>query len=493
MEATVTSPGAIWTVVLAQLVAVSLLARLASSTALAKLRDGRDGPQRAQIAHHRNMAMLRCCVLAMFAVDLIVTGWCELIGRFESIRWIPGLSELLILSPFVVGMVLVMLATYPIDRAIRHWVSEAWTMQTGTDPPAWGLWGYLNFNVRHQLLAAFVPMSIILVAYDVTQDYESAITRMIPIPWSSDMVLGVSAAAVFVLAPWLLKRIWTTEPLPQGTLRCALEGTCRRIGLRCRNILIWRSGGMFVNAAVMGLFARVRYVMLSDGLLESMSDKQVEAVFGHEAGHVRHKHIQFFLLFALASMLIASGAMELVYRSSMTPEGVERLSPALIQAMGLGLIVLIWAVGFGFVSRRFERQADLFGAQCVTPARSDDCHLPCSVHRDAEGDAGAVAGGERLCATGARTFVTALDRVAALNGIPLEEPSWRHSSIASRMEHLSALSADPKRVARFERQVRRMKGVLLTVCVVGVSLSAYYVWPWFAAAWTRGAMSTLSR
>jgi len=57
----------------------------------------------------------------------------------------------------------------------------------------------------------------------------------------------------------------------------------------------------------MGLFAPLRYVMLSDGLLESMEDEKIEAVFGHEVGHVKLRHMEFFLVFAIASMFAVGG------------------------------------------------------------------------------------------------------------------------------------------------------------------------------------------
>ena len=81
------------------------------------------------------------------------------------------------------------------------------------------------------------------------------------------------------------------------------------------DLLVWRSDGMMINAAVMGLLAPVRYVLLSDGLLATMNVSQIEAVFGHEAGHVRHRHIQHFLLFALAGWFLVVGLMELLVRT----------------------------------------------------------------------------------------------------------------------------------------------------------------------------------
>jgi STE24 endopeptidase len=127
-------------------------------------------------------------------------------------------------------------------------------------------------------------------------------------------------------------------------------------------------------------------------------------------------------------------------------------------------------IGFGWLSRRFERQADLFGARCVMPEASG-CHVPCSVHLEGHST---NTGSERVCATAAALFASALDRVACVSGIPHEERSWRHSSVGSRIRFLHSLAGDPARAIRFERIVRRAKAVLLAAAVVGAAGSLYY-------------------
>jgi STE24 endopeptidase len=225
-----------------------------------------------------------------------------------------------------------------------------------------------------------------------------------------------------------------------------------------------------VNAAVMGLFAPVRYVLLSDALLATMDEEQIEAVFGHEAGHVRHRHIEHFLVFAYVGWLLVAGVMELLARLAADPNHMLSLSTAAIQVIGVLATVLFWGIGFGWLSRRFERQADAFGALCVTPDESG-CRLPCSVHSQGRAP---VKNDARVCATGAQIFGSALDRVAVLTGIPHEERSWRHSSIGSRIRFLASLAGDPARAVGFQRGIRRVKTAMLALAIVGSMFSAYY-------------------
>jgi hypothetical protein len=72
--------------------------------------------------------------------------------------------------------------------------------------------------------------------------------------------------------------------------------------------------------------------------------------------------------------------------------------------------------------------------------------------------------------------VDALQKVAVLNGIPLAERSWRHSSIAARMRFLTALGGDPMMARRFARCVRGIKLALLLLAAGGLLLAALYLW-----------------
>jgi STE24 endopeptidase len=116
----------------------------------------------------------------------------------------------------------------------------------------------------------------------------------------------------------------------------------------------------------------------------------------------------------------------------------------------------IFAV-FGFLSRRCERQADIFGCRAVSCGRPD-----CAGHE--EGVCLQPAG-RGLCPTGILTFIAALEKVAFLNGISRDRPgwlqSWQHSTIACRVEFLQRMLADPALEPRFQRTVSLVKWIVL--------------------------------
>ncbi len=471
-------PDALWTlvIVLIQPPLIGLGAVLAARRAERLLETRTDSPQVAHNAHHRATLCLRAAVIGGFAVSVFFTRWPEWLdtGGFSPALKIFG--DLAVLSPFFVGILTLWIVAYPVERRLRAMsvggvepVSNR--LRPGSTVAAdWRFWSYLDFQVRHHVLIVAVPMTLILFAANMTRGYEARLQAWLGSIWAPDVSLGVAALVVFIASPVMLRRIWRTRSLEAGPVRERLEAVGRRVGLRFREILVWDSDGMMINAAMMGLFPPVRYVLLSDALLERLSVRQIEGVFGHEAGHVRHHHIQHFLVFAFVGWLLLVGIMELLAQLFSGPASDDVGATMAVQGIGVAVTVTFWALGFGWLSRRFERQADAFGASCVAPD-SAGCRLPCSVHT---GDQSVGPAGGGVCATGASIFASALERVAVLNGIPQEERSWRHSSIGSRIRFLTSLAGDPARAARFERVIRRVKTGMVTAALLGSAATVIY-------------------
>ena len=458
--------------VLAQPLLFGILGTLAARRTQHLLALHPDAPHLAQLFYHRSTLWLRTGLLAGFACAVLLTAWPDLFDFSRIHPTLQIIGDLIVLTPFVGGLIATWVAVYPLESRLRSLPSIS--MHAGEpaddDQQAWSLRTFLDFNLRHHFLVVAAPMTLILFAANVLRGYESSLREWSGWELTPDCMLGAVALGVFTVAPAMLIRIWRTTPLEAGPVRDRLENVCHRIRLRCRAILVWHSDGIMLNAAVMGLIPGVRYVLLSDALLATMTPRQIEAVFAHEAGHIRKHHIQSFLLFAFVGWLLVAGLMELLARSTNSTESAWTFSVGTIQGVGLVATALFWTLGFGWLSRKFERQADLYGARCVTPA-ANDCHLPCSLHPT---EHIRVSGPGRVCATGAELFASALDRVAVLNGIPHEERSWRHSSIGSRIRFLTSLAGDPRRAARFDRLLRVVRFSILGLAVAGAVATAYY-------------------
>ena len=130
--------------------------------------------------------------------------------------------------------------------------------------------------------------------------------------------------------------------------------------------------------------------------------------------------------------------------------------------LGLGYFGLV----FGMLSRRFERQADVFGCRAVSCGRVD-----CPPHPDLYSKAGVEAVDVPLCPVGIRIFANALMNVALLNGMEPAARSWRHGSINRRIAFLEGLEGKPLAERKFQAGVVRLRVALALALIVGLVLA----------------------
>jgi STE24 endopeptidase len=123
---------------------------------------------------------------------------------------------------------------------------------------------------------------------------------------------------------------------------------------------------------------------------------------------------------------------------------------------------------FGFLSRRFERQADVFGCRVVSCGRE-----ACPPHADLNAAIEVAPAPDALCPVGIQIFSNALREVANLNGLSFQAPSWRHGSIARRISFLKGLVDRPDSVRLFQTQVARLRIILALVLLAATLLAIW--------------------
>jgi Zn-dependent protease with chaperone function len=376
---------------------------------------------------------------------------------------VPG-ADLLLLAPFVVGLVLSWASFYDVDRALQE--SAPWSdVQT----PFWSRSAYVGFHLRQNLALIFAPLLLVMAQKALLWTFSEKKDNV----WLIQLAALILLPVVFVSLPWMLRILLGLRPLPPGPLRNRLLGAARRLDFRFSNILLWNTHGGVANAMVAGVLPVPRYVLLTDRLINELSPDEVEAVFGHEVGHVKHHHMLYYVGFLLISVTVVAAFCDLLITWVPGLEARLRFNEDWTKIPFIGIIGAYIFVVFGFVSRRCERQADIFGCRAVSCARPD-----CAGH--AEGVT-LLPGGRGLCATGIRTFIDALEKVARLNGMSRSKPgwlqSWQHSTIARRVEFLQGVLAEPALEGRFQRTVGRVKWALLVGLVaVLVLLGALQGW-----------------
>ena len=243
-------------------------------------------------------------------------------------------------------------------------------------------------------------------------------------------------------APPLLVHLWQCKKLPDSPLRQAIVNLCRHQRVSYREIMLWPPfEGRMATAAVVGAFPFSRYLLVTPDLLRLLNGEEVIAVMGHELGHVRYRHLLFFLLFFLTffffnylyfdlgiAWLLTSPPVNALLNSGIS--GLETFI-SLLEILPLLLLYLIFfRYIFGFFLRNFERQADL---ACLDLA-------------------------------GLGPFlVSAFEKLGFLLGQAGEKPNWHHFNIPQRSAFLKSALSNPT-IA--EKHHQRMKKSLLIYLLV---------------------------
>ncbi|BBO79695.1 hypothetical protein DSCO28_02610 [Desulfosarcina ovata subsp. sediminis] len=239
--------------------------------------------------------------------------------------------------------------------------------------------------------------------------------------------------AVAVLGPLIIQKFWRCRPLENGYYRQRIEAICQQANLKYADILYWPIfGGRMITAGVMGLVSRFRYILVTDALLRILSPEEVDAVIGHEIGHVKKRHLLFYLFFFIGYMLITYATFDLIIYLIIFSEPLYRfvfttgISRATVTT-GLSSLAIIFnfliyfRYIFGYFMRNFERQADAFVYTLFASAAP---------------------------------LITTFQKIVSVSGNSADKPNWHHFSIRQRVNFLRRCEADRTWVDRHDRKVR---------------------------------------
>lgn len=212
------------------------------------------------------------------------------------------------------------------------------------------------------------------------------------------LVLAGFLLVVHSLSPWQIQLANPTAPLPADhpVAGMALE-LCARAGVGIDQVRVMKLGETRVaNALVAGLWPKLRRIYLTDHMLDTFSVAEIRAILAHEVGHIRHRHLWWYLGFALGGVFVIPRLVDALAQFDLLGDSIWTV----LVALGL-----YWGVMFKFLSRRFERQADRFAVAAT----------------------GDVA-----------TFQSALEKLAEVNGMVKRYSKWdifqTHPPIAERVK-----------------------------------------------------------
>jgi hypothetical protein len=182
-----------------------------------------------------------------------------------------------------------------------------------------------------------------------------------------------------------------------------------------------------------------RNILVTDGLLRFLSPEEIDAVIAHEIGHVKKKHILFYLFFFAGFMLISYASFDLVIYAILYAEPVFRwigttgFNQVAVTSVFFSLVVITtflvyFRFIFGYFMRNFERQADCYVYTLFNSS------FP---------------------------LITTLKKIAVTSGQPADKPNWHHFSIAERIQYLKKCEQDQIWVKRQDKKIKKSIAVYL--------------------------------
>jgi len=380
----------------------------------------------------RQQSVLLFLFLAVWFVEIHVFRLPDLVPvRPRSLA--AAAADVLLLVPFY-GLVLLMRwAAFPAVRTLRGVPAHVGE--------------YLGYHLRGMAVFALPPLAYVLLYRWVllrSPAFLRAIER------NPGLLLAAAALLVLLLlagAPALVRHLFPREPLDRhlarvrwpeeqrDRLRDRFAALAKGAGARLGPVLVWRTGGLRIaNAAVSGLVSRYQQVFVSDALLEQLGEAELLAVIAHELGHVRLRHPLLNYLLALSAIALVTIALAFVGPAIEAHDESALLLPLAILALNAVYLVTILRLALN----RFERQADALAAEAMG---------------------------------GVGPFVSALERLVALNVASPQQGSITHPSAARRIAALTALSDPATRAAWLARERRRNRALAAVALVlVGVAV-----------------------
>lgn len=170
--------------------------------------------------------------------------------------------------------------------------------------------------------------------------------------------------AQWLVAPYIIDAVYRVKEVskPQEPrLYETVERLSSKSGIKMPRIMI--ADIPIPNAFAYGSPIAGSRVAVTRGLLNKLEYEEVEAVVGHELGHLRHRDAQVMMLASLLPAIFYYIGYSFLYTSRQRDE--ERGS--MLAAIGAGSILLYWVLSFLVLglSRLREYYADRHGAETV--------------------------------------------------------------------------------------------------------------------------------
>jgi len=386
-----------------------------------------------QLDHKLNATITRQSVMAivLFSIDIYGLNLPSFLVYMPFLSMIPTLQALLFLGLFVGYLSIVWACAHGTHRALQ-----------ATDLSRRS---YILSNVLFSI-PILLPWLLLSGVADIINALPFHLPkRLLSTTEGQIIYFLVFLFAIAIVGPLIIQKFWRCEPLETGYYRQRIENLCKRAGMEYANILYWPIfGGKMITAGVMGLVKKFRYILVTDALLRFLEPEEIDAVIAHEIGHIKKKHLMFYLIFFIGYMLISFASFDLLLYSILFAEPIYNF----IRSTGLNqttvvssifsfttivIFVIYFRYIFGYFMRNFERQADTYVFTLFDSAGP---------------------------------LISTLDKIAVTSGQPRDKPNWHHFSIKKRVEYLKKCETDRKWIFHHDKKINKsiaayMVGILI--------------------------------
>ena len=373
--------------------------------------------------------------ILVFAIDIYGLNLPSFLINLHLFNTIPTLEALLFLGLFVFYLALVWTCAYgPYKKLYRSDISKR---------------SYVVSNITFS-----IP---ILLPWLILSGFADLI-KALPFEWPARFLETTEGEvayfliflfAVAIIGPSMIQKFWRCKPLESGEQRSRIENLCRKAGLDYSEILYWPIfGGKMITAGVMGLIKKFRYILVTPSLLRLLEPEEIDAVIAHEIGHVKKKHLIFYLLFFVGYMLLSYVTFDMILFGIIYAEpvywfiSISGFDQTTIFSVLFSLVIIIvflvyFRFIFGFYMRNFERQADIYVYTLFDSARP---------------------------------LISTLEKIVTTSGQSADRPNWHHFSIRQRIDYLKKCESNSQWIQRHNRKVKKSIGIYLAaMLLIGVA------------------------
>ncbi|MFP3951134.1 MAG: zinc metalloprotease HtpX [Candidatus Bathyarchaeia archaeon] len=177
------------------------------------------------------------------------------------------------------------------------------------------------------------------------------------------MLVSIFNLGQWLLGPYLINRLYKVREVDDGEswLLRSVEELSRRSGIKTPKLMI--SGLSIPNAFAYGSPLMGSHVSVTEGLLKELDSEEVEAVIGHELGHLRHRDTQVMMFVSLLPSIFFILARSFMY-SSMYDRRRRSSGAAIIGVASLVIYFVLNLFTLG-LSRLREYYADQHSVSVV--------------------------------------------------------------------------------------------------------------------------------